>query len=73
MGIIDILPMIERDNLVLEQSKDMVIKKALVVEENNSYDMLYIYSMETTGRGWRMWCGSWMDVDWECGVVRGLG
>ena len=25
--------------------------------------------MGTTGRGWGMWCGSWMDVDGEYGVV----
>ena len=29
--------------------------------------------MEMTGRGWGMWCGSWMGVDGECGVVRGWG
>ena len=22
-----------------------------------------------TGRGWGMWCGSWMAVDGECGVL----
>ena len=33
-------------------------------------DRLYIYWMETTGRGWVMWCGSWMDVYGECGVIR---
>ena len=31
LGIIDILPMMDRDNLVLEQSTGMVIKNALVV------------------------------------------
>ena len=35
--IIDILPIMERDNLVLEQSKDMVIKNALVVAGKNDY------------------------------------
>ena len=37
LGIIDILPIMERDNLVLEQSKDMVIKNALVVAGKNDY------------------------------------
>ena len=37
LGIIDILPMMERDKLVLEQSKDMVIKNALVVAGKNDY------------------------------------
>ena len=37
LEIIDILPIMERDNLVLEQNKDMVIKNALVVAGNNDY------------------------------------
>ena len=37
LGIIDILPIMERDNLVLEQSKDMVIKNALIVSGKNHY------------------------------------
>ena len=37
LEIIDILPMMERDNLVLELSEAMVIKKALVVSGKNGY------------------------------------
>ena len=37
LGLVDILPMMERDKLVLEQSKDIVIKKALVVAGKNDY------------------------------------
>ena len=37
LGIIDILPIMERGNLVLEQSKDMVIKNALVVAGKYDY------------------------------------
>ena len=33
-------------------------------------DRLYIY---LTGRGWGMWCGSWMNVNGGCGVARGWG
>ena len=28
--------------------------------------------METTVRGWGMWCGSWMDVDGKFGVFVGV-
>ena len=37
LGIIDTLPIMERGNLVLEQSKDMVIKNALVVAGKYDY------------------------------------
>ena len=37
LGLVDRLPIMERDNLVLEQRKDMVIKKALVVAGKNGY------------------------------------
>ena len=36
LGLVNILPMMERDKLVLEQSKDMVINNALVVAGKNS-------------------------------------
>ena len=37
LGLVDILLIMERDKLVLEQSKDIVIKKELVVAGKNGY------------------------------------
>ena len=34
-------------------------------DNSSSRQVIYLLN-ETTGRGWGMWCGSWMGVDGEC-------